>query len=274
VTNTSTTIARAIFCLALLTACDQDAALKRFTLPQHDRLARNFITAVRTGDTALIQKTMAPRTHQIPGVMDSLRAAAAVLPQGPIDTLRQIGVNRVRTNGAERSLLQYELHTPAGWGIVDINVIEEGGVRYVAGIRTDSLPASLESINAFRLTGKNPVTFVVPLLAFGFAVLSLAVAVSATRTTMPRRWLWALLALLGVAPVTLNWTTGQLFFQLFSVVLLSAGFNRVGPGGPWLISVGFPIGVVATLSRIRRARNEKATPEDRIQTAAPIAPAS
>ena len=273
-TNKSTTIARAVFFLALLTACDQDAALRRFTLPEHDRLARNFITAVRTGDTTVILKTMAPGSHQIPAVMDSLRAAAAVLPQGPIDTLRQIGVNRVRTNGVERSLLQYELHTPAGWGIVNINVIEEDGVRYIAGFRTDSLPASLESINAFRLTGKNPVTFVVPLLAFGFAVLSLVVAVSAARTNMPRRWLWALFALLGVAPVTLNWTTGQLSFRLFYLVLLSAGFNRVGPGGPWLISVGFPIGVIATFSRIRRARNDKATPEDGIQTTAPIAPAS
>jgi hypothetical protein len=54
--------------------------------------------------------------------------------------------------------------------------------------------------------------------------------------------------------VTMDWTTGQLSFQLLQVTLFCAGIMRTGLVGPWLITVGFPAGAFATLYRIRMAK--------------------
>jgi hypothetical protein len=246
----------AICGLAILGACDADGGLKRFTPPEHDKLAREFLNAVQAGDTVLVWKSIAPSSLQTPGVRDSVLSAMRGLPKGGIDTLRQVGAHRLQGDGADRSLLSYELHTPAGWAGVNIRVLEDTTGRFIEGFRADRLPASLETTNAPRLSEKNPVAFLVPLLAIACAVFSIFVAVLAARTRMPRRWLWAFFALLGVASVTTDWTTGQLSFQLLQVTLFCAGIMRVGPVGPWLITVGFPAGALATLYRIRIARSE------------------
>jgi hypothetical protein len=244
----------AIAC-SLVMACDRDTALKRFTPPEHDKLAREFLNAAQTGDTLFVWKSIAPSSLQTPGVRDSVLSAMRGLPKGTVDTLRQVGAHRFQGDDADRSLLSYELHTSAGWAGVNIRVLEDTSGRYIEGFRADRLPASLETTNAFRLSEKNPVTFFVPLLAVACAVFSIFVAVLAVRTRMPRRGLWAFFALLGVASVTMDWTTGQLSFQLLQVTLFCAGIMRIGPAGPWLITVGFPAGALATLYRIRIARS-------------------
>jgi hypothetical protein len=106
----------AVCCVGLVSACSPEAALKRFTPPEHDKLARDFLNAVQAGDTDFIWKSIAPSSREMPDVKDSLRSAIRGLPKGSIDTLRQVGVNGFNAGGADRTLLSYELHTPAGWG--------------------------------------------------------------------------------------------------------------------------------------------------------------
>jgi hypothetical protein len=263
-----------LFALALLSGCDQPAALKRLTPPEHDQLAREFLAAVRRGDSVSLLKQVTPTALQIPGFRDSLHAAASSLPDGSIDTLRQVGITRVRTKGTYRTSLTYELHTRAGWGLVIIDILEESGVRSVDGFRADRLPAAIETTNGFSLSGKSPFGFLVLLLALGCAGLSVAAAVLVAKERIPRRWLWALFALLGVAPVTLNWATGEVSFQLLSVALFSAGFVRAGLGGPWLVSVAFPIGAIAALRRARRARSERVSSKPEVAESEEVSPAS
>ena len=246
-----------LFAALFLSACDQQSALKRFTTPEHDQLARGFLSAVRLGDSVTIWKALSPPVQQVPAVMDSLRAATSVLPQGSIDTLRQVGAHKARWDDVDRSLLTYELHTANGWGLVDVGVVEEIGLRYVESFRTAALPASLEATNSFGRGAKSATSLAVLLAALCCAVLSLGVAARVARTRIPRRWLWALFALVGVGPLALNWTTGQVMFQLIGVQLLSAGIVRTGPASPWLVTVAFPVGAIAALERLRRAKNNK-----------------
>lgn len=265
-------IGRLFFCLALLGACSQEAELKRLTPPEHDRLAREFLAAVRRDDSVSILRQVTPTLRL--AFRDSLRAIVSLLPAGSVDTLRQVGVTRASKHGKYGTALVYELHTPAGWGLATVDILEEDGIRSVSGFSAERLPGSIESTSGFSLSGKSPAHFLVLLLALGCAGLSIVAAVLVAKEKIPRRWLWALFALLGVAPVTLNWATGEVSFQLLSVLLFSAGAVRPGLGGPWLVSVAFPIGAIAALQRVRRARAERALAGTEAAEPVEISPAS
>jgi hypothetical protein len=64
---------------------------------------------------------------------------------------------------------------------------------------------------------------------------------------------WALFALVGVAPITLNWTTGALQVQPIAFLILSFAFVRTG-FGPWMLSVAFPVGAIVTLHKVSQMR--------------------
>jgi hypothetical protein len=260
VTDNWIRLGRAVCVMVLLSGCNQAAELKRLTPPEHDRLAREFLAAVRTRDSISILKQVTP-SLQTPGSLDSLWAVASQLPGGQIDTLRQVGINRVRASGTYTTSLAYEIHTPAGWGLAVVNILEASGHRSVEGFHTERLPAAIQTTNGFSLRGGNPFGFLVLLLALGCAGFTIVAAVMVVRERIPRRWLWAMFALLGVAPVTVNWTTGQVSFQLLSVALFSAGFVSAGLGGPWLVSAAFPIGAIAAVRKVRSARSEKLLPK-------------
>jgi hypothetical protein len=266
-------IGRLFFCLALLGACSQEAELKRLTPPHHDRLAREFLTAVRGDDSVSILKQVTPAL-QVQGFRDTLRLIASSLPAGSIDTLRQVGLTRTRKDGEFRTELIYELHTPSGWGSATIAILEERGIRSVSGFRVNRLPGSIKGTSGFSLSGRSPAHFLMLLLALGCAGLSIVAAVLVAKEKIQRRSLWALFALLGVAPVTLNWATGGVSFQLLSVVLFSAGAVRPGLGGPWLVSVAFPIGAISALRRVRHARAERALARTEAAEPVEISPAS
>ncbi|HAI69239.1 MAG TPA: hypothetical protein DCM38_07375, partial [Gammaproteobacteria bacterium] len=50
--------------------------------------------------------------------------------------------------------------------------------------------------------------------------------------------------LFGFVNVTVNWTTGGINIDPLSILLLGAGFRKVGLYGPVLISVAIPLGAI------------------------------
>jgi hypothetical protein len=234
--------------------------MKRITPAGDDRLAREFLDAALRRDTTVINDRIGSILRQMGSIDDSLASAIAELPSGPVDTLRQIGVNVRQSAEDTTTLLFYELHTKNGWGEVSVLISDEGNQRKVFGFRTDRVPASLEATNEFRRGITHPERLLVLALAAALVLFCLSVAVMAVRTRIRRRWLWALFALVGATQFTLNWTTGTVSYNPFQLVLLSAAFMRLGFVGPWLVTVAFPAGAVATLYRIRKEKETLDTP--------------
>ena len=228
--------------------------MKRITPAGDDKMARDFLAAALSHDTVVINRLLSlALRREIPAVDDSLTAAVSTLPRGVVDTLRQIGAHVAKADGTRTARLLYELHTPEGWGEVSVLITDEGEQRKVVGFRADRLPASLEETNAFARGARNPVRLLVLVLAavaFGFCVW---VAVLAVRSGITRRWLWAAFSLVGVGQFALDWSSGVVNINPLMFVLFSAGFERVGLVGPWIVSVAFPAGALATLHRLRRA---------------------
>ena len=245
--------------------------MKRMTPPGDDKLAREFLDAVLRHDTTVINDRIASILLQNGPIDDSLARAAAELPAGPIDTLRQVGVDVSKSAEDTTTFIIYELHGASGWGEVSVLIGDQGDQRKIFGFRTNRLGASIEATNGFSQGAKDPIRLLVLVLAAGLPIFCLAVAVMAIRARIPRRWLWALFALIGGSEVTLNWTTGAVSYNPFLLVLLSSEVLRVGVVGPWLVSVAFPAGAIATLYRIRRKTE---TPPPTAESSEPANPAA
>ena len=259
----------AVLLVTALQGCRPSRDIEKIVPPGHDQFAREYIASVRNGDYDRGMAALIPHLLKIPGARDSLAAVVRRIPPGG-DSLRLIGVNWVRKKSFDggdllESLLVYEYQAPTGWGVITTGVVEEMGVRFITGLRGERYDQSQRAINAFTFAGKSPVHYFVVLLAISAAVASFAYALAAAFTPMPRRWLWALLSLVGGSGLTLNWSTGQVAFSLLSINLFGAGFKRMG-AGPWLITAAVPLGAILTaihLEKIRRQRAANAAPDVR-----------
>lgn len=75
----------------------------------------------------------------------------------------------------------------------------------------------------------------------------------------PWKWAFAVLCLLGFTRLSLNWQTGEAAFQPINVMLLAAGFIKMGGKfAPLIISVSPPIGALVGLWRAGKARRDQA----------------
>jgi hypothetical protein len=77
---------------------------------------------------------------------------------------------------------------------------------------------------------------------------------------MQRRWLWALVAFVGVTKVTMNWATGIVVYQFLNVQLFGAALSKPATLSPWWIGFTFPAGALLALHQRRRALARAAAP--------------
>lgn len=244
--------------VVLLAACSPEAAIERVVPPAHDRFARDYIQLVADQELDRAVQSLAPGVDQQPGIRDSLAAASQHLPPGAYDSLRLVGAERLHVGSVDQTLLTYEVYAASGLGLVHVHVAEELGLRYTAGFRTERIPAPLAELNALTWRGKTAAHLIMVTLAVASLVTGIAVAVVAVRTPMPRRWLWALVAILGGSRWAFNWSTGAVASQLLAITVPPATLMRVGLAGPWIMTVAFPVGALLTYERVRRFRTRQA----------------
>jgi hypothetical protein len=236
-----------------LSGCSSESLLKRIVRAPDDAYARTFFDSVRFGRTEYAAQRLSPRLWQLPGVRDSLVLLSTHLPHGAIDSMHIVGANRFTNGSVDQSALTYEYHSAQGWGVVTIDVSHELDLRYIDGIRADTLAGALESLNAFTLRGKGGGHYLMLVMWLACAGTTITACVRVLRTPMPRRWLWALFSLVGTGVFAFNWTTGQTGFALLSVRLFVGAVHAV-PAAPWILSISFPIGAILALRRVQQAR--------------------
>jgi hypothetical protein len=133
--------------------------------------------------------------------------------------------------------------------------VREGDAYLLESARVVTLPGSLEAIHAFTFEGKGWRHYLVLALAITVPIFILAMLVVCIRTKVPKRkWLWILFILVGAGTMTLNWTTGEIATNEFSVELLGASYQRASAFAPLMLSVSFPFGAVWFLWRRRQWR--------------------
>ena len=189
--------------------------------------------------------------------------APDLLP-GPVAVVSQsggIGVNIVNHAGTQsRDVnLSYEMPTTGTrWLTASVAARSAQGHTSVIGFSADVLPRRLEELHAFTLADKSFMHYVWLVLAALMPVVTIAMAIRVIRAKgMPRRWLWAVVALIASPAFTLNWTTGQARLANNLFILFGAAFGRPGAAAPWLLTFAMPIGAFVAYLRFRAWRNAR-----------------
>jgi hypothetical protein len=248
----------------LLSACSPERAVRMVATPAADSLARDFIQQLRRGDPAAARR-LAPELLGIEGMQDSLRNVTRIFPRGPVRETELVNAAVFAEQGRTTRRLLYQEEAAGGWALVEVVILEDAmKYRYIAGVRVTPTQGRIQDANALDFSGTGPAHWIMLALMAGVLLFCVASAVRVARTPMPRRWLWAMLALLAAGKLTLNWATGELSVTPINLQLLGAGAFRSGLGGPWLLSVALPVGAIMALSKRRRflAQRNAAPPEE------------
>ncbi len=237
--------------VALVVACSGDTSLARFTPADADARSRAYIGQFVRGQTdSAVERLVVPL--RTPESSIELRKIADLLRNERFDTTRVIGAWTNTVNGIRHVNLTYELHSSSRWFLANVASVDTAGTWFVEGISARTIEQPLEVTARFSLAGKSLLHYLWLLLTVTCAVVSLGSAVFiATRRSMPGRWPWVLLSLLGGGAFRLNWTTGAIDFALLQVQLPSASFVRAGPAAPWIFSFAIPVGAMIAMTRYR-----------------------
>lgn len=250
-------VAARLIALATLgcAACSGEGMIRRFTPADADARARASLAQLARAQVDSIEARLVPSLAG-PEAHEELRKIAGALATNErFDSLHVIGAQVNIVNGIRHTNLTYEFHGRTGWMAANLATIDSAGTWFVEGVSAQPLAQSLERIHAFSLGGKSALHYLWLLLTLLCAAASLgAAAFLATRRGMPRRWGWALLALVGVGACNLNWTTGETTFNLLNIQIFSAGAVKAGLAAPWILVFALPLGALLAVLRYRRWR--------------------
>ncbi len=154
--------------------------------------------------------------------------------------------------------------------LVEIQVQTKDGVKTILGFRVTPMSQSVAAQHAFTFAGKGIAQYGVMIAAAGAVLLSLYAFVLCLRTKFAgRKWPWVLFTMFGFTQLVVNWTSGQLSFQLLYIGLFSAAFGAPS-FGPVMISVSLPIGAIWFLLRRGKLMAVPALADENVPIAEPV----
>jgi hypothetical protein len=212
---------------------------------QTQAFASGFLASLEAGDSAAIVSKLDPGLTsystwtKLAEVRDSLLAVHR-------NTTDLVEWSTFKSSDNYTADLIYQLHG-ARWAILEMRVERRQGALLVTGMHVETTKSSLAEMNSFVFSGRPARFYFVVVGAIVSLLCCLTALIFVLRTKMmPRRWLWSIVALIGVCQYTINWSTGEGGWSLLRVQLFGAGALRSGIS-PWLVSFSAPLGAACAL---------------------------
>ena len=222
-------------------------------------VARNYVELLRQNRFDQIEKNLDP---SLANPDDTLATMAAMFPSEEPTSVKVVGANIIRGRDSKAFItLEYEFS--GKWLLANVAMQKKDGATTITAFNVTSIPDSLENLNRFTLVGKSWAHYTVLLLGVLAVLLSLYAFVLCLRTRMGKvKWLWAVVCLLGVGGLGMNWTTGQSNFTPLAFHAPPAGAGAPLYGA-WIVYVSLPVGPVLFLmlrDRLRRPEPSALSP--------------
>lgn len=257
---------RAILLCLLLLGCSQQHVLDQLTTPADRALALAAIADLHRNDMGALEARLVPAIRpQLAAAMPDMRAA---LPQSRQRQARLVnaGRNRLVADGrtSMRTFLAYEISGGGQYSLARVTILQ-GRPALVETILIDRLDGPIGALTDFDFSGKSPRHYAFLALVPLVLALTVAALVRVWRSGRFRhRWLWTLGCLVGVTRITLDWTSGALFFSPIHFVLFSSSIFRASVLNPWIIGISIPaVALYVLLARwgppVRQTGDEEGT---------------
>ncbi|MFN7260002.1 MAG: hypothetical protein ACK5TU_08910 [Cyclobacteriaceae bacterium] len=255
--------------IGLLFSCNPNIDFKKI-VPQHvDKFATGFIDDLKQGNIDECLLKVIPEMNNQAG-RDYLTNSFKSIQSLHIDSIRIINARQqtlMGENGFTNHTIDYEYFIKDKYLYFTFGIREQNNKLSITAFDGRFFETSLTEIHSFTLDKKGLVHYLFIFFAILIPVFILVTLVFTIRAKLSRKWLWIIGILLGFVKFSLNWTTGQVGFQIISFQLLGAGFSKAGLVAPWTLSFTLPI--VAVIFWIKRYNDKKTidtstTPTDQI----------
>ncbi|RAK61220.1 hypothetical protein DJ021_16125 [Phenylobacterium hankyongense] len=257
----------AVVLALVLTAC---SALRVDTAA--DQQARAVFAAVQRGDWRAVEPQLSPMVAHDPQLRSRLEQVRAFVPVDAPTAVKVINWQRsagwtLAQGRAATTSITYLYAYPHRSLVVNIVFDRSRDAPTIAGIHVVPSDPKVLAANRFDAPGKSAAQYGFLMACALSPLLMLAAAVAAATTRqLPVRWLWAVLAFVGVGTLWMNWTTGVLNVVPLAVNLVGAGVTQsLPPLSPWIVRMTLPVGAVVVLARVWFARR-RATAQERTFT--------
>ncbi len=208
-----------------------------------------YFERIRDGDIDAVLMRTDPQLV-ITGVEDDLRKIVAIMPDTPPVSFTTIDYGRTVSGDGTFSTIIREYEFADTWLLVTFNVRRADDALTMASFNLRGGAQSLVETNAFSIDGRGPVGYLVLLLVVAIPIVCIVSFIACLMTPIPKRkWLWCLFTLLGFGTFSMDWTSGQVAYQVISVQLLGAGAVQPYLYGPWIFSFALPLGAIIFWTR-------------------------
>ena len=242
----------------LFTSCNYKQIADRYIPKEESEYGKNVLEAVRSNDFISVSKTL-NKSIASQVTKEKLEEIARYFPSEKLINIEIIGshVHKINNDWNGSFTFEYEFEN-SKWAVANIVVNKSNDTLSVTGFHVYLTERSQKEINQFTLRNKSIKHYIILLFTIFFLIFSLYTFIVCIRTPIEKKKvLWAIFTLLGLTSIGINWTTGQLSFQLLTVQLLSASATAASPYSPWFVSFSIPIGALMfwiKRSRIKRVK--------------------
>lgn len=220
--------------------------------------AKGILADLQAGNYDAIESRVTPSLPR-GTVHAGLVQMRTLLPPQPPETIQRVGYHVFEATSpghhVRRVNLTLQLAFPGQWLVSHYQWSSDGdGPMVIEAFNIQPLPAPLETLNAFTLTGKGAGHYIFLAATLAAPAISLVALFLCIRSPLPRRRkvLWAVGILVGFGRLSLDWTSGAIMVSPLWFQLLSAGYTYASDFAPVIISVSVP--VFALLFLVKRHR--------------------
>lgn len=256
--------------IGLLGGCSYEDLTNTEVPDEEVRFAEGYLSRLQAGDLDYLRQFFDEKlTASITAA--ELREIASFFPEGRLLDAELLGVSTRVVDGTWQAKFTFEYRFESGWALANLLLSKADRRRSVSGFDVYRTNGSQRDLNAFTLQGKSAAQLALLAAAMVIPVFTLVTLGYCIATPIADlKGLWVLFVVMGVASLSVNWTTGQfvaapLHLRFFSVSAIAAG-----PHAPWIISVSLPLGAVVFWFKRKRwlaeaaAANAAASEVDRV----------
>lgn len=207
-----------------------------------------------------------------PDVKTKLAQVRALLPSGQPRSMKTIGWSDFRADRGNETLNLAQEYDYGDKVVLAQTVLVRGSRAapwLVRGLHTQTATrAELAAAADLHVGMDTQIHQIGFLLATVLSPLLMLIALAKVVLTkgLKRKWLWGILAFVGLFSFQMNWMTGAIWSQWLTVRFIGAGIAKgASQFDPWILTVTFPIGALLILSGVW-ARPKKKKPEPKVRT--------
>lgn len=242
----------AITLIALvLGGCDRYALVEKFSTPELQAEAKDYIAKLRSRDFAAIESAIdeSLKSGQLPAELTKM---ADLIPAGEPTLVRLVGAQHHFSGETNTYSSQFEYLFDRKSVVISISIRESGGPRKIVGFEVVPQAMPVDEQSLLSWDGKGLPQYAVLAGAVAAFLVSLVALVKCARTRLPRRkWLWILFILVGFTKLSVNWDTGELGFMPVALQIMSASIGAPTLG-PTVVAFSIPVGALLFLIRYRK----------------------